>query len=187
MAGRQLEAEDRNSPGKTQRFAEYLRTSRPDRASTWYAFFSSFMMTLEYPMEAVCISKEEWDFIMSPMLGIVLQLCRSIASTFPRDLLFTSLQYQGLGARHPFYQQMMSHVVTLLAETANPCSATGDLLRATAEDLRREIGLPGEFTDAPWARIGPAITPTWLTHLFCFAQEHQVSFHDPLSKLLPTR
>jgi hypothetical protein len=82
---------------------------------------------------------------------------------------------------------MMSHVVTLIAETANPNSPSGDLLRGVAEDLRREIGLPGEFTDAPWDRLGPVITHTWLTHLLRFAAAHQVLLHDPLPKLLPPR
>jgi hypothetical protein len=73
---------------------------------------------------------------------------------FPRDLLFMSLPYQGLGVHHPFFQQMMAHLATLVAETANPTSATGTLLTATAEDLRRERGLLGDFTDVPWTRIG---------------------------------
>jgi hypothetical protein len=58
---------------------------------------------LEYPMEAACLSKSEWDEVMRPLLGITLQLC-GIASTFPRDPMYTSLQFQGLGARHPFYR-----------------------------------------------------------------------------------
>jgi hypothetical protein len=87
---------------KARKFAEYLWTTRPDRDNTWYVFFTAFMKSLEYPMEAVCLTKEEWDVVLSPLMGIVLQLC-GVASTFPRDLLFSSLQYQGLGARHPFY------------------------------------------------------------------------------------
>jgi hypothetical protein len=55
-----------------------------------------------------------------------------------------------------------------------------------AEDLRLEIGLPGEFTDTPsWTQIGPVITHTWLTHFFKFAAAHAIMIHDPLPKLLP--
>jgi hypothetical protein len=43
----------------------------------------------------------------------------------------------------------MAHLITLIAETANSSSSTGELLKGAAEDLRREISLPGEFTDAP--------------------------------------
>jgi hypothetical protein len=171
---------------KARKFVEYLRTSRPDCETTWCAFFTALMKSLEYPMEAVCLTGAEWDKVMSPLMGIVLQLCGT-AVTVPRDLLFSSLQYQGLGARHPFYQQMMSHGVTLIAETANPNSPSGALFRGVVEDLRREVGLQGEFTDAPWDRLGPVITHTWLTHLLRFAAAHQVLLHDPLPKLLPPR
>jgi hypothetical protein len=131
-----------------RKFAELLRISHADRNLTWYAFCTSFMKSLEYPMEASCLTREQWDLVMKPLLGIVLQRC-GIASTFPQDLVFTSLQYQGLGVRHPFYQQEIKHSSVLIGETANPSSPTGQLLVGEAEDLRMEIGLPGEFTDAP--------------------------------------
>jgi hypothetical protein len=100
-------------------------------------------------MEVACLTEVQWDLVMNPFVGNVLQRC-GIASAFPRDLLFTSLQYQGLGARHPYYQQEIKHLSVLLRETANPASPTGQLLKGVADDLRLEIGLPGELTDAPW-------------------------------------
>jgi hypothetical protein len=169
-----------------RKFAELLRTSKADCNLTWYAFHTSFMKSLEYPMEAACLTLDQWETIMKPLLGIILQRC-GIASTFLRDLVFTSLQYQGLGVRHPYYQQELNHLSVLLAETANPSSPTGQLLVGEVEDLRLKIGLPGEFTDAPWAQIGPIITHTWLTHFFRFASAHDIMIHDPLPKLLPNR
>jgi hypothetical protein len=123
---------------------------------------------------------------MKPLVGTVLQHC-GIVSTFPRDLLLISLQYQGLGARHPYYQQEIKYLSVLITETANPESPTGQLLSGEAEDLRLELGLPGEFTDAPWERLGTAVTHTWITHFLRFAPAHEVSIHDPLPKLLPKR
>jgi hypothetical protein len=118
-----------------QRYAEYIRTQKTNRDTTWYAFNTSFMITLECSMEAICLSQAEWDDVMSPSLGITLQRRCGIASTFPRDLFFTLLQFQGSGVRHPFFQQMLSHLATLVAEASNPDSATGTLLTAVAEDL----------------------------------------------------
>jgi hypothetical protein len=172
-----------------RKFAELLRISNADRNLTWYAFHTSFMKSLEYPMEASCITNDQWDTVMQPLLGIVLQRC-GIALTFPRDLVFTSLQYQGLGVRHPYYNQELKHnlLSVLLAETANPSLPTGQLLVGEAEDLRLEIGLLGEFTDAPWTQFGPVITHTWLTHFFKFAAAHEITMiHNPLPKRLPPR
>jgi hypothetical protein len=69
---------------KTMQFAEYLRTTKPDRDTTWYAFHVAFLTSLVYPMEATCLSLSNWDDIMSPLLGITMHVC-GIASTFPRD------------------------------------------------------------------------------------------------------
>jgi hypothetical protein len=169
------------------KYVELLWMSHADRNLTWYAFYTSFMKSLEYPMEAACLTKDQWnDVMVQPLVGTVLQRC-GITSTFPRDLLFTSLQYQGLGARHPYYQQEIQHLSVLITETANPESPTGQLLAGETEDLRLELGLPGEFTDAPWERLGTAVTHTWLTHFVQFASAHEVLIHDPLPKLLPRR
>jgi hypothetical protein len=137
-------------------------------------------------MEAICLSQADWDGVMSPLMGITLQRC-GIASTFPRDLLFTSLQFQGLGVHNPSFQQMLPYLATLVAETANPESATGTLLTVVAEDLRREIGLLGEFTDTPWSQLDKSATHTWLTHLIGFASEHHMKLHDHLPKIVPAR
>jgi hypothetical protein len=57
-----------------QKCAEYLRVHQTDRDTTWYAFHTSFMKSLEYCLEAVCLSQQtDWDEIMSPLLGITLQ------------------------------------------------------------------------------------------------------------------
>jgi hypothetical protein len=50
-----------------------------------------------------------------------------------------------------------------------------------------EVGLPGEFTDAPCDRLGTAVTHTCLTHFMCFAHSHKVQIHDLLPKLLSAR
>jgi hypothetical protein len=171
---------------KAMQYVTLLRMSHAYRDLTWYAFYTSFMKSLEYPMEAASLSKDQWNDVMKPLVGTVLQRC-GIASTSPRDLLFTSLQYQGLGARHPYYQQEIKHLSVLITETANPESPTGQLLVGEAEDLRLELGLQGEFTDAPWDRLGAAVTHTWLTHFLRFAAAHAISIHDPLPKLLPRR
>jgi hypothetical protein len=127
-------------------------------------------------MEASCLTLEQWDLVMKPLLGIVLQKC-GITSTFPRDLVFTSLHYQGLGVRHPFYQQQIKHLSVLLGEKANRSSPTGQNLVGAAEDLHLEIGLPGEFTDASWTQLG-GHHYSYMAHTpfsVCLCSHH----HDP--------
>jgi hypothetical protein len=56
----------------TIKYVELLRTSHADRNLTWYAFYTSFMKSLEYPMEAACLTEAQWDLVMKPLVVTVL-------------------------------------------------------------------------------------------------------------------
>ena len=57
---------------KAIQFAEQLRVGQVKPNEAWYAFVVTIMKSLEYPMEATFLSKNDWDSIMKPMLTIVL-------------------------------------------------------------------------------------------------------------------
>jgi hypothetical protein len=69
-------------------------------------------------MGAVFLSEQDWDDIMSPALGILLQQC-GIASTFPQKLIWAAPKYQGLGAKHHFYLMLQKQLAVILLETHN--------------------------------------------------------------------
>jgi hypothetical protein len=137
-------------------------------------------------MPVTCISKEEWDDILKPLTGILLQKCR-IVSSFPQKNRFTSQRLQGLGAMHPYYQQELQHLELLCTETQNPVSPVGNLLTCNAKDLRLEAGVSGNFTDIPWERLTDVLTKDYLSDLFGFLRTHHIDTHDPIPLLLPQR
>jgi hypothetical protein len=170
---------------KTSTFADQMRVGFIKPNDAWYAFNTTIMKTLEYPMEATCIDKNGWDKIMKPMVGVVLQRSR-IAKNLPRDVFYSSYQFQGLSVMHPWYRQQIVHLITLCKETFNG-TPTGELLQANAEQLHLEIGLPGLFTDAPMTRVAPYITKCWMKNLLLFLSEFKIQLGDPLPKLIPQR
>ena len=62
-------------------------------------------------------------------------------------------------------------------------SMTGDLIKASAEQLQLEMGTSGDFFKANWQIIGTYITPCWLKSLFQYMQQHDMQFKDPVKKL----
>ena len=166
---------------KTRQMAEYLRTANITKTETWYTFTAAFMKTLEYPMEAICLTREQWEKVMSPLLSIVLQKS-GITQVFPRTMIYSSTKYHGLGVLHPWYHQQIKHLQTLIGETANN-TPTGKLFQASAEQLRLEIGLPGTFKDVPWDQLTDIITSTWMSKLLSFLGKHKIDVHDPLPQL----
>ena len=136
-------------------------------------------------MEATCLTREQWEEVMSPLLPIVLQKS-GIARVFPRTMIYSSTKYHGLGVMHPRYHQQIKHLQTLMGETANN-TPTGKLFQASAEQLRLEIGLPGTFKDVPWDQLKEIITSTWMSKLLSFLGQHKIEVHDPLPQLLLQR
>jgi hypothetical protein len=56
---------------KAMQYGTLLRTSHAERDLTWYILHTSFMKLLEYPMEAACLSNDQWNGIMKPLMGTV--------------------------------------------------------------------------------------------------------------------
>ena len=53
---------------KAEAFAYQVRTGFVSKAEAWQALRSTIMKTLEYPMEAISLTKSQWDYIMAPIL-----------------------------------------------------------------------------------------------------------------------
>ena len=170
---------------KTRHMAEHLRTSRVEKREAWYTFTAALLKTIEYPMKATRLTKPQWEKMMVPLLSISLQNS-GISQKFPRVIVHTAKQYNGLGILHPWYKQQLKHLQTLIGEISNN-TPTGILLQASAEQLHLEIGLPGTFKDVPWNRFKKTLTSTWLTDLLFFLGDNDILLHDSLSQLQTQR
>jgi hypothetical protein len=64
---------------------------------------------------------------------------------------------------------------------------TGQLILASFEQLRLEIGIPGFLTSSSFQEFKVLITPSWLTDLWDFLQRFGIKLHDQAGQLLPQR
>ena len=94
---------------KGQLFADHIRTSNLNPSKSWHAFKTTIMKTFEYPMEALNLTKAEWNTILEPVLKVCLPKS-GIVRTFPRSVLYASPSHNGLGIMHPYYHQHIKHI-----------------------------------------------------------------------------
>ena len=100
MDGNQV-AQYNNLKKKAAIYGEQLRIGHIDQHHAWYSYTGVFSKTLEYPMEAINLSLEQWDSILKEFVGHLLNKT-GIVSSMSRDLVFSSKKYNGLEIKHPF-------------------------------------------------------------------------------------
>ena len=170
---------------KAVAFADCIRTGFLTREDATYALHRTIMKTLEYPIVATTMDKAQWDYIMAPLLAATLPRMGYVQS-FPRDIVYSPEDLCGLGIFHPWHNQHLSQLKVVLQETALP-SITGDLIRASFEQLRLEIGLPDRSDQWNWSVVKSIATDCWLKDLLQYAAQHNLYVEDTLPVLTQYR
>ena len=180
MDGNNME-ETRYLRQKAEDFADCVRTGFLSRADAHYALHRTILKTLEYPMVATTMDKPQWDYIITPILKSVIPRMGYVRS-FPHKVVYSPVDLCGLGVLHPWHNQHLSQMKVLLQETALP-TITGDLIRASFELLRLEIGLPGRSDDWQWNAVGVLATDCWIADLLKYMYQHEFKLTDTLPTL----
>jgi hypothetical protein len=108
--------------------------------------------------------------------------------TFPRDIVYAPKELMGIGIMHPWFHQELTHIETCLQEDIAK-TITGDLLRASSEQMKLEIGLSshiGEVTSETKKALSLA-TDCWLKTVHDFASHHGLRLEDTTPNLVPRR
>jgi hypothetical protein len=92
------------------------------------------------------------------------------------------MNYCGLGIMHPWYQQQLTHLKTCLSETLTT-SITGDLIKASLEELRLEVGMPGRPGEWRIEITKDLMTDSWMKDLLIFMDQYQMKLVDDLALL----
>jgi hypothetical protein len=127
---------------KGTQWADKLRTAKITKTEAWFALNQCILRTIHYPLLATTISKEDFGFILSPILKVALPksgICRNM----PRAVVYSSRKYRGLGIANPWVHQGISKLLELIGPH-KPTETT----RLMYESFRlgvRETGLGPSF------------------------------------------
>ena len=175
---------------ETMKFADQYRTGGPiEKNAAWEGVTTTIMNTLKWSAAATQLTEANWDWVSAPVFKAGLPKS-GISRMFPRTVVFGPSLYQGLGIMHPFHNQEIEHLQTIIQQvnrwdrainkkTADP---TGERIQRSLEELRSETGLPGLTTDWDYEYINLAITDCWLKTVLKYCDKHGISLHDDLPK-----
>jgi len=123
---------------KVADWIQHLASGKLTHLEMWTAVQTTIWRTLAYPLQAINLSRQQWEKIMSPHLKFVLPnlgICRS----FPQPLVFAPVENFGLGFLHLFTLQEITRIKELIFHTANH-TTTGKLGLPSLELLHIELG-----------------------------------------------
>ena len=93
-----------------------------------------------------------------------------IAANFPKEALYGSQSYDGYIFQHPYTNQGIEKIATVMQETVNK-TQTGDLILATAEGFRLELGTNKEMSKIKWDIVNGYITDSWYKGIIDFVHK----------------
>jgi hypothetical protein len=165
------------------KWASEMKKGNLSKSEAWISLISTLWRSLSYPIPGLNLTKDQCEKIMAPALAYVLP-AMGICHMFPRDLVFASERYFGLGIPHLYTMQKIYRLVDIQNHTAT-LSITGSLYQATLELLIIELGSTEDlhklpFLDLHWLTSNSLIKSTWE---FLYHNEltlcHNIRFPQP--------
>ncbi len=163
-------------------WADRIRTGFLPRHLVWTALTSTVLPKLRYPLPATTFSKKECVSILSPLLQAVLPAA-GICRNFPRVLVHAPTKYQGLGVPHLYSDQGIAHIFQCLHHAHQESNITGQLFRASFEQLGLELGLPDSPFSHAFKSFGHLATTSWVKSLWQFLSDQSISLLGPVPTL----
>jgi hypothetical protein len=109
---------------------------------------------------------------MAPILARGLPAC-GICRNFPRDITYAPSKFQGIGLKNPFITMGLARLATLVQEGQTQ-SITGQLIRASIEATKLELGLGSALFQADFKCFGRLVMDCWISHSWKVFQEFDI-------------
>jgi hypothetical protein len=122
-----------------EKWADQIWTGRLSQADAWVALWSMIMKTLEYPLLATTLTKQQCRHIMAPIRNTALP-AMGINKNLAHDIMYGSIKAQGLGIPWLYTMQGIIHIVDLITQATNDM-LTGQLYRFSLEELVLDAGI----------------------------------------------
>jgi hypothetical protein len=173
---------------EANKWVSHLKSGHLNQVDTWHALTCTIMMTLEYPMVAISLARDQWDKVMQPLLQALLPRI-GITRSFPRLMVYAPLSWIGLGLLHPYNNQHLKQLQTVLRHD-NHLSPTGQMFRASYEQMQLERGADLPFLSLPFSEYGNLATSLLdrtVVAIFVLQPSHLAARRIPCSNVTRTK
>ena len=162
---------------KTKTLGDLIRTGHVKKNEAWTALTLMAMKSIEYPLSSLTLSEKECTEIMCPLLKNFLPKA-GVNRNFKRDMVYASLEKQGLGIKNPYITQGVA-IITDCIEHLWKESITGYFIKTSLEHLRLEIGVNKEIMEEEFELYKDIIlTESWIKETWRFASEQGIKWKD---------
>jgi hypothetical protein len=164
---------------KSEIWANNMKTGRISKVETWIALQSTIWRTLSYPLNALNLSKKQCERIMSPALNYALP-SMGIWRSFPRDLVFSSTKYAGIGVKHIHTLQEIARLKDILHHTYIN-STTGKLYKSSLEFLLLELGISTDIASVNYEKYKSLTTHALVKNTWEFLNTHKITLNHNIT------
>ena len=168
---------------KAEKWRSMVAAGHLKKKLAWQAWETTIIKSLEYPLPALSLSKAECKEIMKPVLKIALPKT-TLASSFPRKVLYGPLAEGGLGVHSLYTTQGALHLERLQCYLGTD-TITGDLLTISLESAQLEIGVGRSLFSLDYEKFSFLLTDCWIKGVWKFAAENDIKIKDYFTKFPP--
>ena len=172
---------------KATDFAKNLKANGLlSRNEVWLNTTHTIRKTMEYPMPAITVPRQDWDDIAKVIHTTALPRA-GIVRTFPHAVLYGPSKYQGLGGYTDYWHdQELTHLMDFIKQVHSQ-TICGKRYQMAVEQLRLETGWPGPITQVPYETFQALTTDSWIKTLWSSCQQFGITIQDNFGTLKPLR
>ena len=166
---------------KARRWADKLRTTTLREQETATALKATILKTLEYPLQATFLTKQQCDKLMRIILEAALPKAK-FHRTFCRKTLYAPGSHGGQEIHNLKTSQTIAHLDGMLRH-GMARSLAGQQLRGSIETAKVEIGIPGDLFSHSFKDYGTLATECWVKKVWKEAEETDIRIYERTKEL----
>ena len=164
---------------KAEEWRDHINSGHLNKSDAWQALETTIMKSLQYPMKALTLSKDECKNIMKPILQAGLQKS-SLCSKYPRDVVFGAQDEAGIGIDDLYIHQGTERIC-FINEHLQEDTLSGELLRTSIELGKVELGIGRNIFQLDYNRYHSLMTDCWIKDVWKFCQEQNILIEDKVT------
>ena len=161
---------------KSEVWKDHVQAGHIDRKEAWQAISTTIMKTIQYPLPALTLTKEECKHITAPILEAGLPKS-AVCRNYPRAVLYGPKKEGGMGLWDPYDFQGIERISYLQQHLAAP-TMMGELLRTSIEAAKIEIGIGRDLFGLDYQVYQALLTPCWIKDVWKYARENNITIYD---------
>jgi hypothetical protein len=154
-----------------------VRTRRLQPEEAWYSLTATIMRTLEYPLVATTLTRDQCKEILKPILKTALPLCR-IQRRLPRALVHGSFRTRGLNIPDLYWTQLIQHIHSIQRHMHRD-TPSKDLHMENMDLVQFHIGSTVTFWELPFQEYGCLAPEGWMKHTWEALSHTQLTLKGP--------